>query len=75
MKSHFELSDVVISKVEWLGFFVETKIGMKWLLLLRFCKTFETKWLLEKDDKDMIVMQHQFIYELKGIEHELHSSL
>lgn len=26
----------------------------------------EKKWLLKSDDKDMIVMQHQFVYELKG---------
>ncbi len=75
LKFHFGLSDEVISKVEWLGFFEETEIGMEMATPAQVLqKLLETKWLLEKEDKDMIVMQHQFIYELKGIEHELHSS-
>ena len=35
----------------------------------------EEKWLLKPGDKDMIVMQHQFIYELKGETKQLNSSL
>ena len=35
----------------------------------------ERKWALEESDKDMIVMQHQFVYECDGKEQELHSSL
>ena len=35
----------------------------------------EEKWLLKAGDKDMIVMQHQFEYELKGAKHKLNSSL
>ena len=35
----------------------------------------EEKWLLEQGDKDMIVMQHQFEYELNGKSHKLNSSL
>ncbi len=35
----------------------------------------EEKWLLKKGDKDMIVMQHQFEYELNGKTHQLESSL
>jgi saccharopine dehydrogenase-like NADP-dependent oxidoreductase len=35
----------------------------------------EEKWLLKAGDKDMIVMQHQFAYELKGAKHTLNSSL
>ena len=35
----------------------------------------EEKWKLKKGDKDMIVMQHIFDYELKGKQHQLTSSL
>jgi saccharopine dehydrogenase-like NADP-dependent oxidoreductase len=35
----------------------------------------ESKWSLEEEDKDMIVMQHQFHYQLNGEEKCLHSSL
>lgn len=35
----------------------------------------EEKWLLKEGDKDMIVMQHQFEYELNGANKKLNSSL
>ena len=35
----------------------------------------EKKWSLDENDKDMIVMQHQFIYEIDGQVKHLHSSL
>ena len=38
-------------------------------------KLLESKWLLEEEGKDMIVMQHQFHYRLEGEEKCLHSSL
>ena len=38
-------------------------------------KLLEIKWSLEADDKDMILMQHQFHYRLNGEEKCLHSSL
>ena len=37
-------------------------------------KKLEEKWSLSSDDKDMVVMQHQFIYELNSKLFELHSS-
>ena len=38
-------------------------------------KLLESKWSLETEDKDMILMQHQFHYQLKVKEKNLHSSL
>lgn len=35
----------------------------------------ERKWLLKAGDKDMIVMQHQFEYELRGKKQRIISSL
>ena len=75
LKSHFRVSDDVISKVEWLGFFNQINLGIdKGTPAQILQKILESKWLLKKDDKDMIVMQHQFIYDIDGEEHELHSS-
>ena len=75
LKSHFRVSDDVISKVEWLGFFNQINLDLeKGTPAQILQKILESKWLLQKEDKDMIVMQHQFIYEIEGKEHELHSS-
>ena len=75
LKSHFRVSDDVISKVEWLGFFNQINLGIdKGTPAQILQKILESKWLLQKEDKDMIVMQHQFIYEIDGKERELHSS-
>ena len=75
LKSHFRVSDDVILKVEWLGFFNQINLGVdKGTPAQILQKILESKWLLQKEDKDMIVMQHQFIYEIDGKEHELHSS-
>ena len=75
LKSHFRVSDDVISKVEWLGFFNQINLGLDNGTPAQILqKILESKWLLQKDDKDMIVMQHQFIYEIEGKDYELHSS-
>ena len=38
-------------------------------------KILKDKWTLNKDDKDMIVMQHLFGYELNGKKHQIISSM
>ena len=38
-------------------------------------KILKDKWTLQKDDKDMIVMQHLFGYELNGKKHQIESSM
>ncbi len=75
LKFHFSISDEVMAKVQWLGFLKEKQIGLEMATPAQVLqKLLETKWLLEKEDKDMIVMQHQFIYGLGDTEHELHTS-
>jgi len=75
LKVTFDTSASVFSKIEWLGFFNEQQIGLEMASPAEVLqKLLEVKWLLEKEDKDMIVMQHQFIYTLNNTEHELHSS-
>ena len=75
LKSHFRITDTVLTKFDWLGFFGDTKIEIKKATPAQILQNIlESKWTLGVDDKDMVVMQHQFIYELEGTTHELHSS-
>ena len=66
----------VMTKLEYLELFsnkaIKLKEGSPAELLQNLL---EEKWLLKAGDKDMIVMQHQFEYELKGAKHTLNSSL
>ncbi len=51
----------VIDKIEWLGFFNDTKIELKQGTPAQLLQNLlEKKWLLKEHDKDMIVMQHLF---------------
>ena len=64
------------SKIEWLGVFEDTIVGLKDAspaqILQKIC---EEKWTLDTEDKDMIVMQHQFEYVQNGEQKKLNSSL
>lgn len=76
LQSHLSLSDEVMSKLKWLGVFEKESVGLENATPAQVLqKLLESKWSLEEEDKDMIVMQHQFHYQLKGEEKCLHSSL
>ncbi len=64
------------SKIEWLGVFKNTIVALKDAtpaqILQKIC---EEKWTLGVEDKDMIVMQHQFEYVQNGEQKKLNSSL
>jgi saccharopine dehydrogenase-like NADP-dependent oxidoreductase len=66
----------VMNKLEYLELFsnkpIKLKEGSPAELLQNLL---EEKWLLKPGDKDMIVMQHQFEYELAGERKKLNSSL
>ena len=50
-------------KIEWLGFFSDKKINLDKATPAEFLQSIlESKWFLSTNDKDMIVMQHQFEY-------------
>ena len=63
-------------KAEWLGVFTDVSVGLKDAspaqILQKIC---EEKWTLDSEDKDMIVMQHQFEYIQNGEQKKLNSSL
>ena len=63
-------------KIEWLGLFSDTIIGLDNLTPAQFLqKIAESKLSLESNDKDMVVMQHQFEYLIDDYTNVLHSSL
>jgi saccharopine dehydrogenase-like NADP-dependent oxidoreductase len=78
-----EVNDEILYKLEWLGLFTDTKLGVKNATPAVMLQTLlEDKWKLNEGDIDMIVMQHQFEYELpnshenkKHKTHKLNSSL
>ena len=54
---------VVFEKLKWLGIFDDRKIGLKNATPAQILqKLLEEKWTMDPDDKDMIVMQHEFKY-------------
>jgi saccharopine dehydrogenase-like NADP-dependent oxidoreductase len=65
---HIDQDSDVREKLEWLGIFDDTVIGLKdatpaQILEQIIC----SKWVLNKDDKDMLVMWHKFIYQESGM--------
>lgn len=71
-----EYNAAIEEKLNYLELFTDKKIRSKEgspAQLLQ--ELLEEKWKLRPGDKDMIVMQHLFEYELNGKKHELTSSL
>ena len=67
---------VIYKKIEWLGIFSESSVGIKNASPAQILQTIlEKKWTLGAEDKDMIVMQHQFEYMQNGQQKKLNSSL
>jgi saccharopine dehydrogenase (NAD+, L-glutamate forming) len=60
---HIDQDSDIREKLEWLGIFDNTKIGLKdatpaQIMEHLLCR----KWALEPEDRDMLVMWHKFIY-------------
>ena len=54
---------VVFEKLKWLGIFDNRKVGLKNATPAQIMqKLLEEKWKMDPEDKDMIVMQHEFKY-------------
>jgi len=63
----FKENSEMMDRLRWLGIFDDRKIGVPGLSPARVLqKILEEKWKLDPDDKDMIVMQHQFDFRLEG---------
>lgn len=71
-----EVGSPVMQKLEWLGLFSKRRIGMDQAtpaLILE--NLLLEKWKLKETDKDMIIMQHEFEYEIDGKDKLLTSTL
>jgi len=56
---------IVFEKLKWLGIFDKRKIGLKNATPAQILqKILEEKWTMDPEDKDMILMQHEFKYKL-----------
>jgi saccharopine dehydrogenase-like NADP-dependent oxidoreductase len=68
--------DPIWEKLEWLGIFDNTPIGLKNATPAQVLQNIlEKKWKLEPNDKDMIVMWHKFGFRLNGEDREIQSSM
>jgi saccharopine dehydrogenase-like NADP-dependent oxidoreductase len=66
----------VMERLEWLGIFSEKQVKVKNGTPAQILQELlEEKWALNPNDKDMIVMQHHFVYDEAGKEKNLYSSL
>ena len=66
----------VMYLLRWTGIFEDEKIGLENATPAQILQhLLEQKWTMDNDDKDMIVMQHQFVYENKGVMKKLSSSM
>ncbi|MBC7922514.1 MAG: saccharopine dehydrogenase NADP-binding domain-containing protein [Ferruginibacter sp.] len=68
--------DPALEKVAWLGLEKDTPVGLTRATPAQVLqRVLEPKWQLQPEDRDLIVMQHQFTYERGGQTHFLTSSL
>ena len=71
-----EMDAETLSKIEWLEVLSDRKIRLKDATPAQILQDLlEEKWLLKENDKDMIVMQHEFEYLLNGQTKNITSSL
>ncbi|MDA3819390.1 MAG: saccharopine dehydrogenase NADP-binding domain-containing protein [Candidatus Delongbacteria bacterium] len=65
---HLDPDGEIMEKFEWLGIFEDTPINMKNASPAEILQSIlEEKLALGENDKDMIVMQHKFVYEQDGV--------
>lgn len=71
-----DISSEIMQKVRWLGILEEKPIGLKEASPAQVIqKLLESKWKAQPEDQDMVVMQHQIEYQLRGEHRKLISSL
>jgi len=66
----------IMYKLRWLGIFSDTIVGLKKATPAQIMQhILEQKWVLDEDDKDMIVMQHRFVTKTGDKDKEIFSSM
>ncbi len=75
-KEYLGLNETEFKKLEWLGMFSDTSIGLESATPAEVLQSLlEERWRLEELDKDMVVMKHRIEYELSGVDRVHESSL
>lgn len=70
------LDSDIMKKLTWLGIFESKPIGLKNVTPAQILQhLIEPKWKLDPEDKDMIVMMHNFIYEIDNCKKQLTSTM
>lgn len=73
---NYEMEGQEMNRLKWLGLFDKTPIGLSGGSPAQILQhILKKKWTLEREEKDMIVMWHKFIYEKSGKTREIHSTL
>ena len=66
----------MMERLRWLGIFEDKKIGIAGLSPAKILQQIlEEKWGLDSEDKDMILMQHQFDYQENGSRKKIYSTM
>jgi saccharopine dehydrogenase (NADP+, L-glutamate forming) len=73
---HLQPDGPEMQRLTWSGFFEKEKIGLPQGTPAQILEhILNKKWNLHPDDKDLVVMWHRFVYEKKGKEKEIQSTL
>lgn len=78
LRKYFTLDDeVLFSKFEWLGLFDDSiSFGIENASPAQLLESLLVKkWALDAEDKDMLVMYHEFVCELNGVRERVESSM
>lgn len=71
-----EKGHTIMKQLEWLDIFSDQIIDMKEATPAQILqKLLMQKWTLKPEDKDLIIMQHEFEYTLEGEQHLLFSTM
>lgn len=71
-----QVSEITLQKLRWSGFFDDEPIGLSHgtpALILEHI--LNKRWKLDPGDRDLVAMQHRFVYELNGTIRRIHSSM
>lgn len=69
---HIDQDSNIIAKLKWLGVFDDQPIGLQSATPAQVLEKLLTeKWLLQPNDKDMVVMWHKFIYQKQNEEKDV----
>ena len=74
--SGLEQNSEAMNKIKWLGLYLDELIGLKKAtpaVILQ--KILEKKWSMTPQDRDLLVMQHQFEFEINGKRRRIISSM